>query len=198
MRSEHDPVVVAILTSDPLVRAALEASVRDQPALALASELTAADVALWDPGPSPGPGRYRELPVSPQPIAVLATDPDHAADALAAGARAVLARDIDPDALAAALLAIERGLTVLDALARTRVAPELPLPPPSEHEELTARELEVLGLIASGLSNKGIARRLAISEHTAKFHVGSVLQKLGASSRTEAVVEGARRSLLTL
>ena len=63
---------------------------------------------------------------------------------------------------------------------------------------LTARELEVLALLAEGASNKVIARRLGISVHTAKFHVASLCGKLGASSRTEAVTLAARRGLILL
>ena len=59
--------------------------------------------------------------------------------------------------------------------------------------ELTLREGEVLGLVAEGLANKAIARRLGISEHTVKFHVAAILAKLGAGSRTEAVRLGAQR-----
>jgi DNA-binding NarL/FixJ family response regulator len=65
-------------------------------------------------------------------------------------------------------------------------------------ESLTAREREVLELVSQGLSNKLIARRLQISEHTVKFHISSISTKLGASSRTEAVSRGVRRGLITL
>jgi DNA-binding CsgD family transcriptional regulator len=68
----------------------------------------------------------------------------------------------------------------------------------SNREALTPRELEVLALIAAGASNKLIARRLAISVHTAKFHVAGVLEKLGAHSRAEAVAIGARAGLVLL
>jgi DNA-binding CsgD family transcriptional regulator len=68
--------------------------------------------------------------------------------------------------------------------------------PPAQ--QLTPREIEVLGMLAEGLGNKTIARRLGISEHTVKFHVGSILAKLDASSRTEAVTLGARRGLIML
>ena len=57
---------------------------------------------------------------------------------------------------------------------------------------LTAREIEVLRALADGLGNKQIAARLAISEHTVKFHVASIFEKLGAASRTEAVTMGIR------
>ncbi|PYQ50015.1 MAG: hypothetical protein DMF59_12025 [Acidobacteria bacterium] len=67
------------------------------------------------------------------------------------------------------------------------------------HEErLTARELEVLEVLAEGLSNKAIAARLQISEHTVKFHVSSIFAKLGAENRTDAVRRGVRGGLITL
>jgi two-component system nitrate/nitrite response regulator NarL len=117
------------------------------------------------------------------------------------GARGVLLRDSEPQVLAAAIQALAQGLVVL--------APELarlwPLESQSNDleaeaplEPLTERELEVLQLLALGLSNKAIARRLEISEHTAKFHVASVLGKLGAQSRTEAVVRAAQLGLVML
>ena len=65
-------------------------------------------------------------------------------------------------------------------------------------ESLTTREREVLELVSQGLSNKLIARRLQISEHTVKFHISSISTKLGASSRTDAVSRGLRRGLITL
>jgi DNA-binding NarL/FixJ family response regulator len=65
-------------------------------------------------------------------------------------------------------------------------------------ETLTAREHEVLELVGQGLSNKLIARQLQISEHTVKFHVSSISNKLGASSRTDAVRRGLRHGLITL
>jgi DNA-binding CsgD family transcriptional regulator len=63
---------------------------------------------------------------------------------------------------------------------------------------LTPRELEVLALLAEGASNKEIARRLGISVHTAKFHVGSVLDKLDATGRTDAVAHAARLGVIQL
>jgi DNA-binding NarL/FixJ family response regulator len=95
----------------------------------------------------------------------------------------------------------EAGLVLLDLpLAATSLAfaaTAMGAPPPTT-EPLTARELQVLQLVAQGLPNKGIARRLGISENTAKFHVASLCGKLGASSRTEAVTLAARRGLILL
>jgi DNA-binding NarL/FixJ family response regulator len=65
-------------------------------------------------------------------------------------------------------------------------------------EHLTRRELEVLEVLAEGLSNRAIASRLHISEHTVKFHVSSIFAKLGAENRTDAVRRGVRQGLITL
>ncbi len=65
-------------------------------------------------------------------------------------------------------------------------------------EELTPREIEVLRMMAEGLGNKEIAVRLGISDHTVKFHISSILAKVGASSRTEAVTIGIRMGLVLL
>ena len=65
-------------------------------------------------------------------------------------------------------------------------------------EPLTRREIEVLQSLAAGLGNKEIASRLHISEHTAKFHVASIMSKLGAATRTEAVTQGIRRGLVMI
>jgi len=65
-------------------------------------------------------------------------------------------------------------------------------------EPLTDRELRVLNLLADGLSNPQIARLLSISRNTVKFHVSSIISKLGATSRTEAVTIGIKRGLIIL
>lgn len=70
--------------------------------------------------------------------------------------------------------------------------------PDAAEIELTPRELDVLALLAEGASNKTIARQLGISVHTAKFHVGSILDKLDATGRTDAVAHAARRGVIHL
>jgi len=79
----------------------------------------------------------------------------------------------------------------------TLTAPAQPAPPAAE-AALTPRELEVLALLAEGASNKTIARRLGISVHPAKFHAGSLLDKLDATGRTDAVTHAARRGVIHL
>jgi len=92
--------------------------------------------------------------------------------------------------------ALERICEESRSLAPVPVVGALNLSSPDE--ALTNREREVLELVSQGLSNKLIARRLQISEHTVKFHISSISTKLGASSRTDAVSRGVRRGLITL
>jgi DNA-binding NarL/FixJ family response regulator len=113
-----------------------------------------------------------------------------------------LGRDAAPDRIIAAVRAVAVGFVVLDhdvaAEALTSPRTAAPLPLADTLDDLTAREREVLTLVAVGLTNKAIALRLGISDHTVKFHVAAVLAKLGAESRTEAVHLGVRRGLLSL
>ncbi len=119
---------------------------------------------------------------------------------LQSGVRALLTREATPEEILAGLAAAAEGLAVIstDFL-------DLLLPATAEAmhatpvgEPLTAREIEVLSLLAEGAANKEIASRLAISEHTVKFHVSAILGKLGAASRTEAVSRGYREGLIAM
>jgi DNA-binding NarL/FixJ family response regulator len=125
--------------------------------------------------------------------------PDQARRALEAGARGYLQWDAAGEELAAALRAAEQGLVVLSpAVARDLLGRTAPPTQPSDGEPLTPREREVLQLLAQGLPSKTISTRLHLSEHTVKFHVGSIMQKLGAASRTEAVTLAIRKGLVVL
>jgi DNA-binding NarL/FixJ family response regulator len=118
---------------------------------------------------------------------------------LSRGRMGYLGREATPEAILQAVRAVAAGLVVLDPRAAPGLAAPLPrLAADAPAEPLTARELEVLGLMAQGLANKTIAHRLTISEHTVKFHVGAILAKLGAASRTEAVTLAARQGILML
>jgi DNA-binding NarL/FixJ family response regulator len=125
--------------------------------------------------------------------------PVWAGQALQAGIRGVLTGDADAQQLALAVEAAANGLVVLDPgevrAERSSSARPVTL---ELSEPLTVRERQVLQMLAGGLGNKEIASRLKISEHTAKFHVASILGKFGASSRTEAVAIGLRRGLILL
>ena len=127
--------------------------------------------------------------------------PGWTTEALRAGVRAILPSEVSPDQLAAALEAAMAGLVVVhpSEIAVALPAASAPLSPLAElAEPLTPREREVLEMLASGLVNKEIAAKLSISEHTVKFHVASILGKLGAATRTEAVSLGFRRGLVLL
>jgi DNA-binding NarL/FixJ family response regulator len=114
-----------------------------------------------------------------------------------AGVRAVLRREVTAEELAAAVAAVRAGLFVLhqDTLSTARAASALPA---GESNTLTAREIEILEMMAEGMSNRAIAGRLKISRFTVKFHVASILTKLAARSRTEAVTLGVRQGLISL
>ena len=123
-------------------------------------------------------------------------------DLLRAGASAVLPRDAESHAIIAAIRAAAAGLVAVmreaaPALASAGSARSWPTDEDAS-PHLSPREREVLRLLAAGTGNKGIALRLRISEHTVKFHVASILAKLHAGSRTEAVTEGIRRGLVML
>jgi DNA-binding NarL/FixJ family response regulator len=123
-------------------------------------------------------------------------------DLLRRGARAILPTGISSAELIAGLRAVTAGLVVLHPSTVAAIPHATLNTSPSAPEEwiepLTRREKEVLQMLAAGLGNKEIAAKLNISDHTAKFHVGSILGKLGASSRAEAVAMGIRRGLVLL
>jgi NarL family two-component system response regulator YdfI len=123
-------------------------------------------------------------------------------DALRNGARAVLPRNMSPGGIVAAVEAAGAGLAVLlpeglDNLLRESTVSHRAVSP-TLVEALTPREIEVLGMMVEGWGNKEISTRLGISEHTVKFHVASIMGKLNASSRTEAVTSGIRHGLIML
>ena len=126
------------------------------------------------------------------------------------GGWAYLRKEADGQEIAGAVRAAAAGLVALDRSLAPLLMAATPLTPEGAEaatrlpggalpgEALTARESEVLQLMAQGLPNKLIATRLGISLHTVKFHVASILAKLGVTSRTEAVTVGARRGYVIL
>jgi DNA-binding NarL/FixJ family response regulator len=203
-----DRLPVVVVSADPLARAGLAALVSGQPDLALVGEASPPDAsrrAAAHPGAAllvdlgaagEGATALTALVPTAAPLVALAVDAAAAAEALRTGVRAVLLRGAPAAAISAALGAAARGLAVLDAaFAEAFVR----APGASEGaDSLTAREREVLSLLAEGLGNRAIGARLGISEHTAKFHVNSILGKLGAGSRAEAVVRAVRQGLVLL
>ncbi len=204
-------VRLLIIAHDPLARTGLAALLNDQPACTVVGQASdtnlsaeqvavyAPDVIVWDSGwdASGGLERIAEAGDLGVPILALIADGAYAADAWMAGARGLFLRNTRIESVVAALSAIASRLVVVDpALASALLSPrERPVP---LIEDLTARESEVLQLLAEGSSNKAIAQRLGISESTVKFHVNAIMGKLGAQSRTDAVVRATRLGLIIL
>lgn len=174
---------VHIEVGSAITQAGLEALLRDQAEIEVVSCDADADVSVRDSAPS-GPS----IPF------VLVTDEVSARDALRAGARAALPSAATPAQIVAAIHAAAAGLASIPAVDMALLVPSAEAAPPAE--PLTPREMDVLEMLAEGLSNKMIAYRLSISGHTAKFHVNAILAKLGAGTRTEAVTRGIRLGLI--
>jgi two-component system nitrate/nitrite response regulator NarL len=202
------PLHVLVLADDPLVRDALLGSLAGEAAVRVIDSADQAHVALLDPGAPSSPSSKSErgararldLGLAPigeldVPSVVLAESEAQARAALARGARGAVMRKPDGPRLVAALHAVAAGLTVLDFSLSPSATPA---DESAAQAQLTGREHEVLELLAAGCSNRRIARKLGISEHTAKFHVNGILVKLSAGTRTEAVVIAARRGLVML
>jgi two-component system, NarL family, response regulator YdfI len=138
------------------------------------------------------------------PLVVLTDgfDRSWAGAAVRSGARAILSSEATSAEIQAAVEAVSAGLVVLPPAVTDAVLSEPPdqasAIPLVDGQRLTPREIEILGMIAEGLGNKEIAWRLDISEHTVKFHIGSLFTKLGAQSRTEAVTIGIRQGHIML
>jgi DNA-binding NarL/FixJ family response regulator len=154
---------------------------------------TAPDVIVLDlkmPGAS-GPDVITDLVASRIPARVLVltsvTEPAAAQAAIRAGAAGLLYKDVDPDALVRAIRSVHDGNLLLSAEAAAVLVRQDAGPP------LTPREREVLGLIATGRSNREIARALGITEKTVKAHVSSLLGKLGVQDRTQAALYAVRQ-----
>jgi two-component system, NarL family, response regulator YdfI len=148
-------------------------------------------------------GSFEQLELGSEVAVVLLADhpaPGWVAEALRAGIGAILPTRVSPEQLVAAMQAATAGLIVMHRGERDSNFLGAPASRPLAEllEPLTRREREVLQMLASGLGNKEIATRLTISEHTVKFHVASILGKLGAASRTEAVALGIRHGLVLL
>jgi len=201
---------VVVAGSDPLARSGLQALLSDQPGLSIVAVADLGqdlrqvlvrerpDASVWDLGIDVKLGieRLRDLDGS-VPVLALVTDEAQSPELLAAGARGVLLRDSEARRIMAALFALAQQIAVLEPGLGQPVI-RVPTDERAPLEPLTRRESEVLQLLAQGLSNKEIAQRLHISEHTSKFHVNAILSKLGVQSRTEAVVKAARLSLILI
>jgi NarL family two-component system response regulator YdfI len=209
---------VFIVAASPLIRAGLQSMLADRrfDVVGSAADLESVSGRLVDVEPDvvlieTGEDAHEELlnaledaEVAQDFAVIVSSEQPKSAwlsKALRAGVRAVLPRDVTPEQLLAAIEAAAAGLAVVHPSSLSEVFPapaKLSSPIRELPEPLTPREREVLHMISSGLGNKEIAGRLSISEHTVKFHVASILGKLGASTRTEAVSIGIRHGLVLL
>jgi two-component system, NarL family, response regulator YdfI len=191
-------------------RAELESIIRSQPDFDLAAstgnvariaklaEHFEADVVVAEVDVIPA------LTEPPAAIVLLTrlSGPRTIAKLLKAGVRSILPRGSEADEIVSAVYAAHSGHVLLSSEAAERLASAYSDSDPGEAEmpidEITPREAEVLRMLAEGLVNKDIAARLGISDHTVKFHISSILDKLGASTRTEAVTLGIRRGWIPI
>jgi two-component system, NarL family, response regulator YdfI len=212
-RNGGGAIKIAVVATSAVRRAGLESIVRSHAEFQLAGSFAAMtglasfarsndlDVIVIDSD------SIRDLllePISDAAI-VLLMEVSHARSIsrlLRSGVRAILSRESDPDDILSAIYAAYEGLVLLSTATAQSLAGvygDQPLEVEDEFsEEITSRETDVLRMLAEGLVNKDIAARLGISEHTVKFHISSILDKLGASTRTEAVTLGIRRGLIPI
>jgi DNA-binding NarL/FixJ family response regulator len=176
--------VIAIAATFPLLRSIINENPVDLVVIDAGNRVEATTVRDW----------VVEL-TDVVPVLLFSSEPDASMVSIIGNNKAggMLSADASSEQMIHAIKAIAAGLTVFDGALLTRNTVETP-----SVEPLTPRETEVLTLLADGLANKEIAHRLSISEHTIKFHIRSILGKLGASSRTEAVSLGLRSGLIEL
>ena len=210
-----EPTRVLVLAGDRLARAGLAALLEQAPEVAVVGRVAgvadldaaitahAPEVVALDVGGGGDPEALRAMLgeaveiAEPIPLLALVEGEEGAREAVGAGARGVLPREIEPAALGAAALALRYGLRVAhpdlgEPIASSGALPDVLVEP------LTPREHEVLALLAEGQSNRQIAAALSISPYTVKDHVDAILAKLGAASRTEAAIRAARLGLVAL
>ena len=198
-----------VQAANPIMRAGLESIVRASPTVEAIGSTSAkpADVVLLEWSGSDGeslPEKLLAFGENPPAIVVLgdSEDSNWATDALQGRAAGILPSSATESEILAAIAAAAAGLVVLHPDAIDSLLPLNPSPararPTDSLPALTPREVEVLDMLAEGLGNKAIAKRLSISDHTVKFHVSSIFTKLNVSSRTEAVTLGARLGLIML
>lgn len=208
--SERAPIDVLIVDDHPVFRRGLAALVGSDPALRVVAQAGDGDEALaafrrHRPAVTlmdlrmPGRGGLDTIRAivaeAPAARVVVLSSYDGDADiqrALAAGARAYLLKDASDEEILRAIHAVHGGRRYLPPAVAERLAEALPQP------ALSPRELEVLGLLAQGRSNRAIADELDIEENTVKVHVRSILGKLGVEQRTEAAVVALQRGIIHL
>ncbi len=218
MTSSREKITVLIVDDHKIVRQGVRAFLETQPDIEVVGEaesgeaaiqlaaVHAPDVVLMDlvmPGMDGVEATRAVKRVSPRTHVIVLTsyhEDEHIFPAIRAGAISYLLKDVGPSELADAIRKAARGEAVLHPRVAARVIQELhalPQDVPAPFAELTERELDVLRLIAEGLSNAEIAERLVISEKTVKSHVSNILSKLHLADRTQAAVYAWKKGLMS-
>lgn len=211
------PITILLVDDHKMIRLGLKAYFDTLPDIQVAAEagsgeeaITAVaehapDVVLMDlmmPQMDGVEATRRLKQVSPRTQIIVLTsyhDDEHIFPAIRAGALSYLLKDVDPDDLAEAVRQAHRGEAVLNPRVASRVVQEMQGIRDAEinpFTELTDREMEILKLIAGGMSNNDIAEALVISEKTVKSHVTNILSKLHLADRTQAAVYAWREGIV--
>lgn len=209
---------VVVADDHPVVREGLRSFLSSRPGIEVVGDAGSADEvvdAVRRHGPDvvlvdlmmPGGGidaiaRIRALPgTADLPRLLVLTSfvgDDQVLPALKAGAAGYLLKDVDPSDLEAAVRTVHRGGSVLGPAVAQRVigqATSIRAPDDDRLAELTPRELDVLGLLGQGMSNRQIAEALYVAEKTVKTHMSSILTKLRVTDRTQAALYAARHGV---
>ena len=204
---------VLIKAPTPVARAGLESLIRSFPSLqivggyaeqpdnVLADSSPDVIVAQIESADDPQLEQLLEEAEGGMPVIVLARGPSTEWGAMfRQGIRGALPSNASGDQIGAAIEAAVAGLVVFHASDTDRLFEPVGVQESMDSlpEALTAREIEILRSLAEGLGNKEIASRLKISEHTVKFHVASIMGKLGVGNRTEAVMSGIRHGIVSI
>lgn len=220
MPNAHFPIQniirVIVIAASPVIRMGLSAMLDDNPKLTVVKSVSdidsisdviaqlQPDVVLLDWNSNDYESiSYSSQFISPTIILIDELEDINLKAVLTAGVKGILPQTSGESEIIAAVKAVASGLVVL----HPQVIDNLQLPKETNLQEqadinftqtLTPREIEVLQMLTSGLSNKAVAQQLHISEHTVKFHVSSIFQKLNVSTRTEAVAVGIRLGFIML
>lgn len=194
--------LTALLAAETGIDIVGQVAVDNESGLADALDVYRPDVMLLDLGMD-GMDDPALILVEPAlPVVVLIAEDDDLSDVLNAlrssGGYGLLYRESSGSQLATAIHAAAGGLTVFDPLLAAGIIPSVGQTPAQGRISLTPREAEVLQYLAAGMTNKAIASALKISPNTVKFHVNTILSKLDAQSRTEAVVRASQLGLISL
>lgn len=207
---EHmDSTRVYVIATDPLARAGLVAMLGALEDIEIvgqgdsASDLSAYtfDVIVWDFGPENESAINEMLEYDDSELSVVAliADESFAATTFASGVSQILPRTASSDLLRTSISSALQGMVAMPIEYLNAIANERKMPNTASSETiLTPRESQVIRLLAEGSTNRQIGFDLEISEHTVKFHINSIMGKLGAQSRTEAVVLATRSGLIPI